>query len=244
MRLDIEMVKRKLASTRSKAHFLIKSKAVKVNRRLELKPSKNINIDDEISLDLHFNPWVSRGGLKLDNLFKSLSIQKLEGKALDIGSSTGGFTEVLLHYGVGKVYSIDVGKNQMNNELRKNKKITLYEGLNAKNISNYDFPKFDIIVCDVSFISLKKFLQIPLKFSHEKTKLFLLVKPQFELEKKIKIKNGVIKDVEIHKKICNDLEDFLKILGWIVFKLEKSYIKGEDGNQEFFFYCRKNYSEF
>ena len=240
MRLDREIVRRKLASTRSRAHFLIKSKAVKVNRKLELKPAKNINIEDEISLDFTFNPWVSRGGLKLDHLFKSLSLKKLKGKALDIGSSTGGFTEVLLYYGVEMVYSIDVGKNQMNHLLRKNKKIVLYEELNVKNMNNYDFPKFDIIVCDVSFISLKKFLQIPLGFTHEKTKLFLLVKPQFELEKKLKIKNGIIKDMEIHNKICNNIKDFLKNLGWTVSKVEKSSLKGDDGNQEFFFIVEKN----
>ncbi len=240
MRLDREIVRRKLAPTRSRANFLIKSNVVRVNKKIELKPSKNINIEDEISLDSNFNPWVSRGGLKLEHLFKSLLIKKLSGKALDIGSSTGGFTEVLLHYGVEMVYSIDVGKNQMNRELKKNKKIILYEEFNVKNMKDYDFPKFDIIVCDVSFISLKKFLQIPLKLAHEKTKLYLLVKPQFELEKKFKIKNGVIKDVEIHKKICNNLKDFIKNLGWVVSKIEKSSLKGEDGNQEFFFIVEKN----
>ena len=240
MRLDREIVRRKLALTRSRANFLIKSNVVRVNKKIELKPSKNINIEDEISLDSNFNPWVSRGGLKLEHLFKSLLIKKLSGKALDIGSSTGGFTEVLLHYGVEMVYSIDVGKNQMNRELKKNKKIILYEEFNVKNMKDYDFPKFDIIVCDVSFISLKKFLQIPLKLAHEKTKLYLLVKPQFELEKKFKIKNGVIKDVEIHKKICNNLKDFIKNLGWVVSKIEKSSLKGEDGNQEFFFIVEKN----
>ena len=239
MRLDREIVRRKLASTRSRAHFLIKSKAVKVNRKLELKPAKNINIEDEISLDFTFNPWVSRGGLKLDHLFKSLSLKKLKGKALDIGSSTGGFTEVLLYYGVEMVYSIDVGKNQMNHLLRKNKKIVLYEELNVKNMNNYDFPKFDIIVCDVSFISLKKVIKPNIKFLKTKGWLISLIKPQFEIGKDLLGKGGIVKNVEHHQMVLDDITNFFENeINLNVKGIIESPILGPKGNKEFLIYVQ------
>ena len=240
MRLDTELVKRKLVISRSRALFLIKEQYVRVNGIIVDKPSMKVLKDDKLCIDFNPNPWVSRGGVKLDSLFKSLSIKNLSGTALDIGSSKGGFTEVLLKYGVDKVYSIDVGKNQMDKNLKKNKNIFLFEGLNVKDMRDYLFPNFDIIVCDVSFISLKKFLTIPLRFSHCNTKLFILLKPQFELERKINLKNGILKDKNIQNKVCLNAKNFLKSLNWKVTNIKKCEIKGNDGNQEYFIVANKS----
>ena len=239
MRLDIELVKRKLVVSRSKAYYLVKEKYVRVNGVIVDKPSRCVEKKDILSIDFNPNLWVSRGGIKLDSLFKSLNIKRLKGIGLDIGSSKGGFTEVLLKYGVEKVYSIDVGKNQMDKNLKKNKRVFLFEGLNIKDMKQNIFPKFDIIVCDVSFISLKKFLTIPLEFTHIDTKLFLLIKPQFELDKKINLKNGILKDEEIHHEVCQNAKNFLKKLYWEVSNIKKCEIKGTDGNQEYFIIARK-----
>jgi 23S rRNA (cytidine1920-2'-O)/16S rRNA (cytidine1409-2'-O)-methyltransferase len=200
-----------------------------------LKNSEMYNSNVKV-ISKNFNPdWVSRGAIKLLHALDYFNIDVTDLKCLDLGASTGGFTEVLLSRHASKIYSVDVGTNQLHEKLKNNVRIINIPNTNARYLSRQIFPDFlDIIVCDVSFISMKKVIEPSLIFLEKKFGIIVgLIKPQFESEKK-EIKRGVIRDPNIHERICNDYRDwFIKVCKMKVIGIIPSPIKGASGNIEF-----------
>lgn len=234
-RIDLILLEKKIAITRSKAQAMIMDGKIFINNIKVLKNSEMYNSDVEvISKNLHPD-WVSRGAIKLLHALDYFNIDVTDLKCLDLGASTGGFTEVLLSKNASKIYSVDVGTNQLHEKLKNNAKIINIPNTNARYLSKQIFPDFlDVIVCDVSFISMKKVIEPSLIFLEKKFGIIIgLIKPQFESEKK-EIKRGVIRDPNIHERICNDYRDwFSKVCNMRVLGVTPSPIKGPSGNIEF-----------
>lgn len=234
LRLDQILYDRKLAESKSKAQAMIIAGQVYVEGKLINKSGYNIDPNSIIEIKNLGPDWVSRGAYKL---IKALDVNNIvvENKlCIDLGASTGGFTDVLIHRGAKKVYAIDVGTNQLHEKLKKNKKVLNLEKTNAryltKNIIN---ELIDILVCDVSFISLKKVILPNLDLLKNKSTIIVLIKPQFE-SKKNETKKGIIKDIEIHSRICRDIEKWFEFeCSCEVVNIMESPIKGPKGNIEF-----------
>ena len=239
LRLDKALVDRGFASTRSRAQFIIHSGVVFINEILVKKASYLIKEDDAISVQREVNPWVSRAALKLEYAIKTFKLRPLRGLAIDIGASTGGFTEVLLSFGCEKVFAIDVGKGQLHSKLRSDARVENYEGVNAKNIKNLGLPLVDLIVCDASFISFNKVIKIPLSFAKENSRLIALIKPQFEVGPQKVGKKGVVKSIAYQKEACLSVRLFLDREGWCVTHLQECPILGSEGNLEFLISAKK-----
>ena len=232
-RLDKSLMHRKIVSSRSKAQFLFLSGAVYVNDEPAKKLSQKVGPEDEITVLQDSSFWVSRGALKLEYALKTFKLGPFKGYALDIGASTGGFTQVLLHHGVDMVYAIDVGRGQLNKQLAEDDRVVNIEGVNARNIDQVDLPFFDYIVCDVSFISLDKVLFKPLEKAKDSCILIVLIKPQFEVGPRKVGKKGIVKDPDLWEQACKKCIKFLFFQSWQVKQIIKSPIKGSDGNVEF-----------
>lgn len=234
-RADILLVERGLLASRARAQAEIASGNILVDGQVVLKPSQKIASGSKLSFKGDAFPWVSRAADKL--LFALSHFQlSLEGrKVLDIGASTGGFTEVALKQGADHVYAVDVGTNQLHVSLRAHPRLTLFEGLNAKDVNaELVGTKVSAIVCDVSFISLSKALPKPLELAEEGCLLIALIKPQFEVGKGNLGRGGIVKEDELHQKVCLDVETWLSsLLGWRVVGLCDSPILGASGNKEF-----------
>jgi 23S rRNA (cytidine1920-2'-O)/16S rRNA (cytidine1409-2'-O)-methyltransferase len=239
MRLDKELVIRGLAPTRSKAQELLYNKYVKLNGNITTKSSTNVNDEDVIEIISNDTlKYVSRGGLKLDKAINEFNIDFNNKNVMDIGSSTGGFTDCALQYGANKVIAIDVGTNVMVDELRNDKRVELYEQLNIKDASNDLFNNIDIIVSDVSFISIKRVIDKIVEQSN-KYDMVLLIKPQFECGKDNADKyKGIILDKEIHLNILKDITKYLSDRDYYINDICVSPIKGGDGNIEYLIYVR------
>ena len=235
-RADLLLVEKKLAKTRSKAQAMIMAGQVFVNEKRISKSGDLIETNSIIrTIKLH-PEWVSRGSLKLIHALNKFGFNIENLVCLDIGASTGGFSEVLLKYKANKVYSVDVGTNQLNEKLKKEKRIINIEKTNARYLSEEIIDqKIDLIVCDVSFISMKKVLKPNLKFLKKNTgKVIGLIKPQFEASKSEVKKGGLIIDKLIHKRICDDyINWFDKFCDMEVIGIIESPIKGQKGNIEF-----------
>ena len=243
-RLDVELVKQELVPSRAKAQELIKNKSVKINGKLATKASIMINDEDNIEiLPNDTLKYVSRGGLKLDKAINEFNIDFNNKIVMDIGSSTGGFTDCALKHGASKVIAIDVGTNVMVDELRKDERVDLHEQLNIKDASSQLFDGVDIIVSDVSFISLKKVIDVIVK-QDKKYDMVLLIKPQFECGKDIADKyKGIILDKEVHYNILKDITMYLENNKYYINNICASPIKGGDGNIEYLIYVRPTYTE-
>jgi len=240
VRLDREIVKRGFAETRSRAQFLIRSGGILVNDKLITKTSYRVCKNDQVKLIRNVNRWVSRSGLKLEHAIKVFNLEPLDGIALDIGASTGGFTEVLLFYGCKKVYAVDVGKNQLNKKLKRDDRVVSLEQTNAKNLDNLGIPLLDYIVCDASFISIEKVLKHSLKYAKSNCQLIALIKPQFEVGVSALGKRGIVRKSKFHYKACESVRTFLEKVGWLVENLEESPITGSNGNVEFLISASNN----
>ena len=180
------------------------------------------------------HPWVSRGGIKLDHGLTHFGIDVTDAVALDVGSSTGGFTDVLLSRGAAKVYAVDVGTNQLAWKLRQDPRVVVLEQTNARFLTSEQVPQpIDIVVCDASFISLAKVLEAPLKFAKAGARLVALVKPQFEAGRGEVGKGGVVRDPEIHRRVCDSAAEWVAAQGWQVLGITESPITGPEGNVEF-----------
>ena len=180
------------------------------------------------------HPWVSRGGVKLDHGLTHFGFEVTGAIALDVGSSTGGFTDVLLSRGAAKVYAIDVGTNQLAWKLRQDPRVVVHEQTNAKLLTREMIPDpIDIIVCDASFIGLAKILGPALALAKSGAKLVALVKPQFEAGRGEVGKGGVVRDPLIHQRICEEAAAWIASQGWRVIGVETSPITGPEGNVEF-----------
>jgi 23S rRNA (cytidine1920-2'-O)/16S rRNA (cytidine1409-2'-O)-methyltransferase len=187
------------------------------------------------------HPWVSRGGIKLDHGLTHFSFDVVGAVALDVGSSTGGFTDVLLSRGAAKVYAIDVGTNQLAWKLRQDPRVVVHEQTNARFLTAEQVPEpVDIVVCDASFIALAKVLEAPLKLAKPGAKLVALVKPQFEAGREDIGKGGVVRDPEVHERVCTQAKGWVESQGWNVLGVTPSPITGPEGNVEFLLGAEKN----
>ena len=187
------------------------------------------------------HPWVSRGGIKLDHGLEHFKFDVMGAVALDVGSSTGGFTDVLLSRGAAKVYAVDVGTNQLAWKLRQDPRVVVHEQTNARTLDAAVIPEpVDIVVCDASFISLSKVLEAPLRLAKPGAKLVALVKPQFEAGREEVGKGGVIRDPIVHERVCTEAKVWVESQGWAVLGITPSPIKGPEGNVEFLLGAVKN----
>jgi len=180
------------------------------------------------------HPWVSRGGIKLDHGLTYFGFDVRGVIALDVGSSTGGFTDVLLSRGAAKVYAVDVGTNQLAWKLRQDPRVIILEQTNARHLTNDIIPEApEIIVCDASFISLAKVLESPLRLARAGAKLVALIKPQFEAGREEVGKGGVVRDPAVHERVCAAAKAWVASQGWRVLGITESPITGPEGNREF-----------
>ena len=187
------------------------------------------------------HPWVSRGGIKLDHGLSHFGFDVSQAVALDVGSSTGGFTDVLLSRGAAKVYAVDVGTNQLAWKLRQDGRVLVHEKTNARFLDAGLIPEpIDIIVCDASFIALAKVIEVPLKFARPGGTLVALIKPQFEAGREEVGKGGVVRDSVVHARVCSAAGAWVEAQGWTVLGIERSPITGPEGNVEFLLGALKN----
>lgn len=240
-RLDILLVERGLAENRSKAQALIMAGKVYAGERKLDKPGHQVPEETELTIREAEHPWVSRGGMKLAKGLTHFGIE-LEGCiAIDIGASTGGFTDVLLHHGAKKVYAVDVGQGQLDWKLRNDERVVVLEKTNARHLTTDQIPEpVDLVVCDASFISLKKVLPAGMALAGEEACLIALIKPQFEVGKAKVGKGGVVCDPALHEAVCEEIRRWLgEQTGWQVIGLTESPITGPKGNREFLIAARK-----
>ena len=233
-RLDQILFNRNLAESKSKAQAMIMAGQVFVEGIKINKSGFNINQDSLIEIKNLGPEWVSRGAIKLIKALDAHNIQIRDKICIDLGSSTGGFTDVLIQRGAKKIYAVDVGTNQLHEKLKKNTKIISLEKTNARYLTKEIINELiEILVCDVSFISLKKVIVPNLNLLKNKSTIIALIKPQFE-SKKNELKKGVVRDSQIHERICNETRDwFESVCGCKVLSIIESPIKGPKGNIEF-----------
>jgi 23S rRNA (cytidine1920-2'-O)/16S rRNA (cytidine1409-2'-O)-methyltransferase len=229
-RLDREITARGLASTRSQAENYIKLGVVLVNKKIVKKPSFAVSDDD--ALQLVSEQYVSRAALKLASIAEQFSLDFRDTTVLDVGSSTGGFTDYALQHGAKKVVAVDVGTNQLHSSLRVNPKVELHEKTDIRYFSSQQ--KFSYIVADVSFISLTKILPSLKNFSTKQTELIMMCKPQFEAGKE-QINKGVVKNSAIRRSVLKDFETWLLQNGFKILDKADSHVAGTKGNVERFY---------
>jgi 23S rRNA (cytidine1920-2'-O)/16S rRNA (cytidine1409-2'-O)-methyltransferase len=226
--------------TRSRAAALIMEGMVSVNGLKCVKPGTQVKIDSLIEIKKS-NPYVSRGGLKLKCALSDFKLDVTGKRIIDVGASTGGFTDCLLKEGADFAFCIDVGYGQLHYSLRSNPKIKNLENTDIKTLPFEKIgEELDIAVCDASFTSLTKIIPYILKFVKREGIMLFLIKPQFETENKKNVKKGIVKDDKIHESVINKIIDFSKNLNLGVLGVKKSCIKGKKGNTEFFILLKKN----
>jgi 23S rRNA (cytidine1920-2'-O)/16S rRNA (cytidine1409-2'-O)-methyltransferase len=239
-RADQLLVERGLAESRGRAQALILAGLVFSGGRRIDKAGQPLAADAELEVKGKPHPWVSRGGLKLDHGLSHFGVDPSGAVALDVGSSTGGFTDVLLQRGAAKVYSVDVGTNQLAWKLRQDPRVIVLEQTNARYLTPEQIPEpIDLLVCDASFISLAKVLDKALDFVRPGGRLVALVKPQFEAERHEIGKGGVVRDPEVHARVCDAAAAWLAGRGWELLGLVQSPITGPEGNVEFLVGARR-----
>jgi 23S rRNA (cytidine1920-2'-O)/16S rRNA (cytidine1409-2'-O)-methyltransferase len=240
-RADQLLVSRGLAESRARAQALIMAGLVFSAERKLAKPGDMLAGDAPIEVRGKDHPWVSRGGIKLDHGLTHFGFDVTDAVALDVGSSTGGFTDVLLTRGAAKVYAVDVGTNQLAWKLRQDPRVIVHEQTNARHLDGSIVPEpMDMIVCDASFIGLAKVLEAPLKLARPGAKLVALIKPQFEAGREEVGKGGVVRDPSVHERVCAQAKGWVEAQGWTVLGVTQSPITGPEGNVEFLLGAVKN----
>ncbi len=242
IRVDQLLVDRGLVENRTKAQALIMAgKAFSGEQRIN-KAGDKIASDKPLEIRGQAHPWVSRGGLKLDAAIKHFNIDVKGLTAMDVGSSTGGFSDLLLQNGAKKIYAIDVGRGQLHWKLRSDDRVIVMEGTNARHITSDDIKDpIDIITCDASFIGLEKILETPLKFASDEAWLVELIKPQFQVGQGVVGKGGIVRDPDLHKRTCDEVSNWITSLdGWQVEGIIKSPITGARGNIEFLITAKRH----
>jgi 23S rRNA (cytidine1920-2'-O)/16S rRNA (cytidine1409-2'-O)-methyltransferase len=240
-RLDQLIVDRGLAESRAKAQALVLAGAVwSEDRRLE-KPGQPIAADAPLEVRGRPHPWVSRGGVKLAHALDHFAIDPAGRVALDIGASTGGFTDVLLQRGAALVFAVDVGHGQFDWKLRNDPRVVVLERTNARHLTTAEITEPPgIVVCDASFIGLETVLPASLGLAAPGADLVALVKPQFEVGRGRVGKGGVVRDAALHDEVCQRIGTWLAAQpGWQVGGLTESPILGPEGNKEFLIHARK-----
>lgn len=234
IRLDQLIVDRGLAESKTRAQALVMAGHVFVGDVKAQKPGQQIAEDADVSIKGSDHPWVSRGGIKLAHALESFDINVQGTVAIDVGSSTGGFTDVLLTNGASRVYAVDSGTNQLAWKLRQDPRVIVHEQTSARILTDAHIPEpVDIIVCDASFIGLSKVLERPLSFARQGAQLVALIKPQFEAGRDEVGKGGVVRDPKVHQRVCDEVKLWLVEKGWTVHGLTTSPITGPQGNVEF-----------
>jgi 23S rRNA (cytidine1920-2'-O)/16S rRNA (cytidine1409-2'-O)-methyltransferase len=240
-RADQLLVARGLAESRTRAQALIMAGVVFSGERKLAKSGDLLAEDALLEVRGKDHPWVSRGGLKLDHGLTHFAFDVSGAVALDVGSSTGGFTDVLLSRGAAHVYAVDAGTNQLAWKLRQDERVTVLEQTNARHLTADLIPKPPgVIVCDASFISLAKVLEAPLRLATPDAMLVALVKPQFEAGRNEVGKGGVVRDAVVHQRVCAEAKDWVESQGWRVLGVTESPISGPEGNREFLLGARKH----
>ncbi len=243
MRLDIYLNEKNIFPSREKARQAILSSAVSVNGKIINKPSLDVSGEDIIEIIKDVNPYVGRGGLKLAGAIEIFDIDLNGVYALDVGASTGGFTDCMLKNGAVFVCACDVGKDQLDPSLRNDKRVLSLEKTDIRNLAacpeKYGITKkFDFASVDVSFISLTKVLPFLKDLISPGARVVCLIKPQFEMENRRVGKNGIIRDDRTHRYVCEKIKDFSAKIGYTVCGTAESPIKGGDGNREFLIYLK------
>jgi 23S rRNA (cytidine1920-2'-O)/16S rRNA (cytidine1409-2'-O)-methyltransferase len=241
-RADQLLVEQGLAESRARAQALVLAGVVRCAGRRVEKPGEQLAADAVLAVEGNDHPWVSRGGLKLAHAIDHFRIA-IDGKtALDIGASTGGFTDVLLSRGAGRVYAVDVGYGQLAWKLRQDPRVIVQERLNARYLTRAHIPEpVDLITCDASFIGLATVLPAPLALAAEEAALVALVKPQFEAGREHVGKGGVVRDPAVHHRVYERTAAWVAAQpGWTVVGVVESPVLGPQGNREFLLYARRN----
>lgn len=233
-RTDQILVDRGLAESRTRAQALILAGVVfTADRRID-KPGQTLPDDAPIEVRGRDHPWVSRGGVKLAHGLDHFGWDVDGVTAIDVGSSTGGFTDVLLTRGAARVYAVDSGTNQLAWKIRQDDRVVVLEQLSARLLTAGHIPApVDLIVCDASFIGLAKVLDVPLTFAKPAARLMSLIKPQFEAGREEVGKGGVVRDAAVHRRVCEEVAQWLESRGWLVEGVTPSPITGPEGNIEF-----------
>lgn len=242
LRLDQLLVDRGLVESRTRAQALIMAGNVYSDTKRLDKAGQKVAADIPIEMKGQDHPWVSRGGLKLVQGLDEFNIDVDGFCGIDVGSSTGGFTDVLLTRGATKVYSVDVGHGQLAWKLRSDDRVVVMERTNARHLSEEDIPEqVDIVVCDASFIGLQTVLPAAMERVRADGYLVALIKPQFEVGKGRVGKGGVVREPELHQEVCDKIEGWLNGLDdWSVLGITQSPIKGPEGNIEFLICAQKS----
>jgi 23S rRNA (cytidine1920-2'-O)/16S rRNA (cytidine1409-2'-O)-methyltransferase len=233
-RLDQVLVERGLVESRSRAQALILAGLVYLGEAKLTKAGQTVAPDADLTVRGRDHPWVSRGGIKLAHALAHFALDPSGVVAMDIGSSTGGFTDVLLHHGAVHVFAVDSGTNQLAWKLRTDPRVTVLEQTSARVLTPamIDRPA-TWVVCDASFIALRKVLEVPLALATRPTRLVALIKPQFEVGRGEVGKGGVVRDPVLHARVCDDVGAWLLQDGWQVDGIVESPITGPEGNVEF-----------
>ena len=233
-RVDQLLVDRGLAESRTRAQALVLAGTVFSGETKIAKPGQSLRADAPLEVRGRDHPWVSRGGIKLAHALDHFGLDPAGAVAMDIGSSTGGFTDVLLSNGAAHVFAVDSGTNQLAWKLRQDPRVTVLEQTSARILTPelIDRP-CDWVVCDASFIGLAKVLDVPLRLAAAECRLVALIKPQFEVGRAEVGKGGVVRDPALHARVCGEARDWLEGLGWRVEGIVESPIKGPEGNVEF-----------
>lgn len=233
-RVDQLLVTRGLVESRARAQALVIAGLVFSGETKIAKPGQAIVHDAPLDVRGRDHPWVSRGGIKLAHALDSFALDPAGVTAMDIGSSTGGFTDVLLSHGAAHVVAVDSGTNQLAWKLRQDPRVTVLEQTSARVLTPAMISRpCTWVVCDASFISLRKVLENPLKLAQNECQLIALIKPQFEVGRGEVGKGGVVRDPVLHERVCDEVRTWLESEGWIVQGISRSPITGPEGNVEF-----------
>jgi len=234
LRLDQLLVQKKIANSRERAQGLILARKIRVNGEVADKPGKMTEADSLVESIGSSNPYVSRGGLKLKKALEEFNVSAQGKAAIDVGASTGGFTDCLLQSGAAKVYAVDVGYGQLDWKLQTDERVRRLDRTNARHLKVEDIGEnVDLAVIDVSFISLKLILPAVWEILKEDGDCIVLAKPQFEVGKEQMENKGIIKDPQKHRQVLEGLMDFAKTGGRAVYGLCSSPVLGQKGNREF-----------
>ncbi|WP_421854193.1 TlyA family RNA methyltransferase [Novosphingobium sp.] len=234
IRIDQLLVERGLAESRARAQALILAGHVYTGETKLTKAGHTLAGDAPLEVRGRDHPWVSRGGIKLAHALEHFGLDPAGVTAMDIGSSTGGFTDVLLTGGAVHVFAVDSGTNQLAWKLRQDSRVTVLEQTSARVLTGAQIDRpATWVVCDASFISLRKVLEVPLALATRPTRLVALIKPQFEVGRGEVGKGGVVREPALHERVCREVQDWLEGEGWDVQGITTSPITGPEGNVEF-----------
>ena len=233
-RIDQLLVERGLAESRARAQALVMAGLVFAGETRIAKPGQQVTADAAVEVRGRDHPWVGRGGIKLAHALEHFGLDPKGAVAMDIGSSTGGFTDVLLSKGAAHVFAVDSGTNQLAWKLRQDPRVTVLEQTSARVLTSDLIDRLcNWVVCDASFISLRKVLEVPLKLAAPRCRLVALIKPQFEVGRSEVGKGGVVRDPALHARVCEEVRGWLTGEGWRVQGIVESPITGPEGNVEF-----------